>query len=137
MRRAGVVQEMHCALAATNIKLGTVISDLGGVSATLMLRELVAGRVDPQALAELARGNLRRKRKQLEAALVGVFGAHHRLILGQLLADIELFDEQIAAVGEELEGRLASERELIGRLDEIPASIGASPRSSSPKSAAT
>lgn len=119
-RRASVVQEMHCALEGTNIKLGSVVSDLSGVSATIMLRELVAGRVDPRALAELARGNLRRKRTQLEAALVGVFGPHHRLILGQLLADIELFDEQIIAVGQELEHRLASERELIERLDEIP-----------------
>lgn len=120
MRRAGIVQEMHCALEGTNIKLGTVVSDLSGLSATLILRELAAGRVDPVALAELARGRLRGKRAQLEAALVGVVGSHHRLILGQLLTDIELFDEQIAAVSEELERRLASEQELIERLDEIP-----------------
>lgn len=120
MRRAGIVQEMHCALEGTNIKLGTVVSDLSGMSATLILRELAAGRVDPVALAELARGRLRGKRAQLEAALVGVVGSHHRLILGQLLTDIELFDEQIAAVSEELERRLASEQELIERLDEIP-----------------
>ena len=39
MRRAAIVQEMHCALEGTNIKLGTVGSDLSGMSATLILRE--------------------------------------------------------------------------------------------------
>jgi transposase len=119
-RRAAIVQEMHCALEGTNIKLGCVVSDLSGLSATIILRELAAGRVDPVALAELARGRLRGKRAQLEAALVGVVGSHHRLIFSHLLADIELFDEQILAVSEELERRLASEQELIERLDEIP-----------------
>jgi transposase len=119
-QRVIVIQELHRVLEGTNIKLGSVVSDISGVSAGIMLRELVAGRVDPATLAELARGRLRSKRTQLEAALVGVVGAHHRLILGQLLADLELFDEQILAVGEELERRLNSEQELIERLDEIP-----------------
>ncbi len=117
---AAIVQQMHCALAGTNIKLGSVVSDLSGMSATIILRQLVAGRVDPKALAELARGRFRGKRAQLEAALVGVVSGHHRLIFGQLLADTELFDEQILAVSDELERRLASEQELIERLDEIP-----------------
>jgi transposase len=119
-RRVTVVQSLHCALEGTNIKISSVVSDLSGVSAVLILRELAAGRVDPAALAELARGRLRSKRAQLEAALVGVVGGHHRLIFGQLLSEIELLDEQILAVGEELERRLASEQELIDRLDEIP-----------------
>jgi transposase len=42
--------------------------------------------------------------------------------LSDLLAKIELFDEQILAVSEPLERRLASEQEFIERLDEIPSS---------------
>jgi len=120
VRRASTVQELHRALESTNIKLGSVASDLTGVSASLILRELVAGRGDPAALAQLAHGKLRAKLPALQAALVGVVGEHHRLILSHLLADIELFDEQIAAVGLAVEARLSSERDLMERLDEIP-----------------
>lgn len=73
---------------------------------------------------------------QLEAALVGVVGSHHRLIFSRLLADIELFDEQMLAVSEELERRLASERELIERLDEFPGINRASPKCCWPRLAA-
>lgn len=63
---------------------------------------------------------MRAKNAQLQAALVGIVGEHHRLILSQLLSEIELFEEQIQAAGEFIERRLGAERELIDRLDEIP-----------------
>jgi transposase len=41
------------------IKLGTVATDIFGVSGRAMLEALIAGRRDPKVLAELARGRLR------------------------------------------------------------------------------
>jgi transposase len=39
---------------------------------------LAAGTTDPALLADLARGLLRKKISQLQPALVGRFGPHHR-----------------------------------------------------------
>src|SRR5207245_4413218 len=103
-----------------NIKLGSVATDITGVSATAMLQHLLAGQTDPKFLAELARGLLRKKIPQLQQALQGVVRAHQQLILSQLLAEIEAHEEHIQALGVEIAKRLAAEQQLIERLDQIP-----------------
>ncbi|HZR16511.1 MAG TPA: IS110 family transposase [Verrucomicrobiae bacterium] len=119
-RRAQAVNELHKILESTNLKLGNVVSDLTGVSATEMLQALVAGKTDPAVLAELGRGQLRKKKPELQAALRGELRAHHKLILSQLLADISWCEEQIAEVSAEIAARLKEQDELIDRLDDIP-----------------
>ena len=119
-KKAAAVQELHHALESTNIKLSTVVSDLTGASASLILTQLLMGNTDPVKLSELAKGRLRNKLPQLQAALQGVVAAHHQIILSQLLAEIELFDEQIASVCETIGERLHPQHELIERLDQIP-----------------
>ena len=47
-----------------------------------MLEALVSGTRDPEVLAELARGRLRKKIPSSQRALDGRFGAHHALIVG-------------------------------------------------------
>jgi len=56
-----------------NIKLGSVASDVPGVSGRQMLKALIAGEQDPQQLAKLAQGRLREKIEQLQLALEGHF----------------------------------------------------------------
>jgi transposase len=119
-RRAQCVNEVQRTLEGTNIKLSSVASDITGVSATQMLEQLLAGQTDPDVLAELARGALRKKIPQLRQALQGTVRAHQQLILSQLLADIAACDEQIAALNTEIAGRLAQVQALLERLDEIP-----------------
>lgn len=119
-RRAQSVNELHKALESTNLKLGNVATDITGVSATDMLTQLLAGQTDPEVLAGLARGGLRKKKAQLVAALQGELREHHKLILTQLMADISWQEEQMAEVSAEIEKRLADQNELLGRLDEIP-----------------
>lgn len=118
-RRAQAINELQRTLEGTNIKLSSVATDITGVSATPMLEQLLAGQRDPALLAELAKGTLRRKLPQLREALRGVVRPHHELILGQLLADIQLCDEQVSALNGEIPQRLEKEQELLGRLDEI------------------
>jgi transposase len=119
-RRAQAVNELHKILESTNIKLGNVVSDLTGVSATEMLQALVEGKTDPAALAELGRGQLKKKKPELQAALRGELRAHHKLIISQLLADIRWCEEQTAEVSAEIAARLKEQEELIDRLDDIP-----------------
>jgi transposase len=118
-RRAQCINEMHRTLETTNIKLSSVATDITGVSATDMLQHLVAGQSDPEMLAELARGVLRKKIPQLRRALQGVVRSHHQVILSQLLADIEMFDEQVRGLDAEIAQRLIQEQALIERLDGI------------------
>jgi transposase len=110
--RARVVNRVEKLLESTNIKLSSVVTDVMGVSAKAMLRELAAGADDPQALAELAKGRLRNKMKDLEAALSGTVDEHHRFILAQQLGHIDFLDEQIEAMSRQISQHL----EQMGQL---------------------
>ena len=59
--RARMVNRVEKLLESSNIKLSSVVTDIMGVSAKAMLTELAAGVTDPQGLAELAKGRLRKK----------------------------------------------------------------------------
>ena len=100
--RARVVNRVEKLLESTNIKLSSVVSDVMGVSARAMLEEIAAGSDDPKALAELAKGRLRNKMKELEAALTGVVDEHHRFILAKQLAHIDFLDDQIEELSVEI-----------------------------------
>jgi len=68
-----------------NIKLASVASNVFGVSGRAMLRALIAGEASPEAMADLARGQLRRKRADLILALDGRLEEHHRYLLAMQL----------------------------------------------------
>jgi len=90
-------------LEDANLKLASVVSDIHGVSAQTMLHELVDDHTDPKQLAELARGALRRKRAELEAALTGRIRAHHRFLLAQHLVHLDFLDEQVDQFSQAIE----------------------------------
>ncbi len=71
--RAQVLNRLQKILEDANVKLAAVVSDINGVSALAMLRQLVMGITDAPTLASLARGTLRQKRAELEAACVDAF----------------------------------------------------------------
>src|SRR5215212_1522129 len=59
--RAREVNRLHKALEDAGIKLDTVAADIMGKSGRDMLDALVAGEIDPNVLAELARRRMRKK----------------------------------------------------------------------------
>ncbi len=121
--RTRVVNRLQKVLEDANIKLASVVSDIQGVSAQAMLKALVQGTTDAQALAELARGRLRCKLEELERALTGRVRPHHRFLLAELLAHLAFVDERIAHLEAEIERRLAEMPEFvaaIARLETIP-----------------
>jgi transposase len=77
------------------IKLGTVATDIFGVSGRAMLEALIAGQRDPKVLAELARGRLRVKHAALVQALTGRFDNHHAELARMLLDQIDALSGQI------------------------------------------
>jgi len=104
--RARIVNRVEKLLECTNIKLSSVVTDVMGVSAKAMLTELAAGASDPRALAELAKGRLRNKTKELEAALQGTISDNQRFILAQQLGHIDFLDEQIESLSQQISQHL-------------------------------
>ena len=104
--RSRTVNRVQKLLEGANIKLGSVVSDVQGVSAQAMLAELCTGKMSPQEMAQLARGRLRNKIPELEKALTGVVEAHHRFLLGKQLAHIDFLDEQVADLSAEIARQL-------------------------------
>src|SRR4051812_28657418 len=91
-----------------------------GVSGRAILAALLAGTSDPAVLAELAKGKLRKKRAELERALSGRVGDHHRLLLTTHLAHVDFLDEQIAQLSAAIAERLGPLEAELARLDTIP-----------------
>ena len=94
--RATVVNRVQKVLEDANIKLASVASDPLGVSGRAMLRAMIDGQEDADALAELARARLRGKLPQLKAALHGRVTDHHRFLLRTLLSQIESLELMVA-----------------------------------------
>ena len=100
----------------TGIKLDCVASDILGASGRAMLDALVQGTTDPEVLAELAKGKLRKKIPALREALRGRFDSEHALIVSQILAHIDFLEEAIDQLSAEIEERIAPfarQRELL------------------------
>jgi len=93
--RTGMLNRVHKTLETANIKLASVASEVHGVSGRAMLAAMIEGQSDPAALAELAKGRLRSKRSELTAALSGQVRGHHRIILSELLTQVDTLDESI------------------------------------------
>jgi transposase len=97
---------LHKVMQDTGVKLDSVASNLLGASGRAMLDALVSGTTDPEMLAELARGKLRKKIPALRQALEGRFSAKHALIVGQILAHIDFLDDAIERLSEAIEEQL-------------------------------
>jgi transposase len=113
---------LHKALEDTGIKLDCVATDILGVSGRAMLDALVAGTTDPEVLADLARGRLRKKIPALREALEGRFDSLHALLIGSILAHLDFLDEQIERLSDAIEEQLRPFQpavELLRTLDGI------------------
>jgi transposase len=84
-----------------------------------MLAALVAGERDPQVLAELAKGKLRKKLPQLRQALRGRFGEHHALLVGLALDHLEHLEAAIARLDARVDEVIAPFAVARDRLDTI------------------
>lgn len=118
--RATVANRLLKVLEEANIKLGSVVSDIQGKSARLILDAVLKGESDPEVLSDLAVGRLKEKREQLAQAVEGRVRGHHRLLIRQHLSHLDFLGEAIEQVSEEIEERLRPFDEAIRRLDAIP-----------------
>jgi len=118
--RSAAVNRIQKVLEDANIKLAGVATDIMGKSGRDILAALLEGALDAPAMADLARGKLRRKHEALEQALRGRMADHHRLLIALHLEHIDLLDEQIARLSADIAERLRPYEATLLRLETIP-----------------
>src|SRR5579859_225119 len=119
--RSREVNRLQKVLEDANLKLGSVATDVLGVSGRAMIEAILAGQEDPAVLAQLAKARLRNKIAELERALKGRVRDSHRLLLRLHLEHIDDLDAMLGRLDEEIEQRMPpfDVDELLSRLDEI------------------
>lgn len=107
-------------LESANVKLGSVATDVLGMSGTAIIEAMVAGETEPKKLAQLAKGLLRKKIPELELALDGKILEHHRKILAMQLGRLKAADTDVETLDAEIEARLGAYRKEESLLSTIP-----------------
>jgi transposase len=107
--RTSEIQRLAKALESAGIKLGSVVSEITGVSATAMIDALIDGERRGAMLADLARGRMRTAGKlaDLSMALTGRFTEHHALLCRLHRDRIAGFDVAVADLDERIAGKAA------------------------------
>jgi transposase len=118
--RASEVNRIQKVLEGANIKLSSVATDIMGVSGKAMLEAMIKGVDDPQVLADMAKGTLRKKKASLEEALQGIISNQQKMLLKIQIEHLEFLDKQIEQLDEEINKRMQPIEESIKSLDDIP-----------------
>ena len=118
--RSRHIQRLQKTLEDANIKLDSVISDILGLSGRRMIEALIAGEIDPNALAALAHRRIKASPAELEAALRGRVTRHHRFLLGLHLQQIDAIDAAINQIDPEVDALVEPFRTAVQLLTTIP-----------------
>jgi transposase len=117
--RTAEKQRVEKLLEDAQIKLSCVASNIFGVSGRQMLAAMLAGQHDPQILARMAHGRMRRKIPQLQEALTGQFTAHHAFLCQMMLDRIDDLTARIGQVTSRIDDQIAPYAHQVEQLDEI------------------
>jgi len=119
--RTSEIQRLAKALESAGIKLDSVVSDLTGKSAGLMIEALIDGERRGQVLADLAIGRMRTAGKlaDLSQALAGRFTDHHAALCRLHLDRIALFGTAVAGLEQKITAKASPYRRELDLLKSI------------------
>lgn len=100
------VQHMQKALTQMNLQLTNVLSDIVGESGQKILRAIVAGERDGQALAAMKNVRVRASVEEIASSLQGSWRAEHLFALKQALDAFDFVGTQLAECDGEIESQL-------------------------------
>ena len=115
-----VANRLHKVLEDANIKLGSVATDILGLSGRAMIHAQMEGEQDAATLAEMAQGKLRTRRPELKLALEGRVTPHHRRMLRMLWKELAAVEECIADVDREIQEVTQPYTSQIEQMDPVP-----------------
>jgi transposase len=118
--RAHQVNRIAKTLELANIKLASVATDIMGKTGRAILEALIAGKEDPEYLASLAQGLLKKKTEELREALCGRMTAHYAFLLQQYLKLIDNFEIQIKELDARIEESTRPFDPMCDKLRTIP-----------------
>ena len=118
--RNRVLNRIRRLLETVNVKLGSVVSDIGGKTARLILRQISRGNYVPEELAKLAKASLKNKKAELAASLNGFYTEHFRWLLAESLQELTHLDRELERIDKRLVRQLQPHSDLILRLCTIP-----------------
>ena len=118
--RNRVLNRIRRLLETANFKLGSVVSDISGRTAHLILDEIAHGNCDPKELAQLAKASLKNKKSELAASLHGFYSEHSRWLLSEAIQELADLDRKLEQVDKRLAKQLQPHVDLILRLCSIP-----------------
>jgi len=101
------VQRMQKALVQMNVQLSLVVADITGQTGMRILRDIIAGRTDPVALARHRDRRCNATETEIAAALTGNYRPEHLFALQQHLGLYDVHQAQIAACDDAIEQCLA------------------------------
>jgi transposase len=108
-------------LEDANIKLGSVLTDVFGVSGQRMLTVLVQqDSIDVETVAQLAHWKLQPKIEAIKKALEGHVTAHHRFLVQLSLDHMHYIEQQILRLDAEIAQRLVPYQKEYELLQTIP-----------------
>jgi transposase len=114
-----VANRIHKVLEDANIKLGSVATDILGLSGRDIIQALIDGEQDTNKLAERARGRLRGKIPELRRALRGNLQEHHRFQLRLHFDHLHHLGQLIEQLSERIAELCKPYRKQIEHLDQI------------------
>jgi hypothetical protein len=112
------IQRMQKALTQMNIQLANVISDLSGWTGMRIVRAILAGERDPQALAALSHPGIHATRDTIAKSLEGTWQPDLLFVLQQEVALYDAYQQRIAECDQVLHDHL---RGLANRSSDPPA----------------
>jgi transposase len=115
-----IINRIAGLLECANVKLGSVASNIVGVSGTRMLHAMAKGETNAERLSDLAVGSLQNKKEELKRALEGQFDPHFRFLLGELLEDLSHSERKVSHLEERIRAALAPHGDVVARLCTIP-----------------
>ena len=118
--RNRVLNRIRRLLETANLKLGSVVSDISGRTAHLILDAIAHGNCDPKELAQLAKASLKNKKAELAASLHGFYSEHFRWLLSEAVEERTDLDRKFEQVDRRLAQQLQPHADLILRLCTIP-----------------
>jgi transposase len=115
-----VANRLHKELEDANIKLGSVATDILGMSGRAIIHALIEGEQDATKLAAMAQGKLRSKTPELQRALKGRLTEHHRFMLRLLWEELRALEELMAKLDQQITEVTRPYTAEIERMDAVP-----------------
>src|SRR6516225_2647618 len=100
------IQRMQKALTQMNVQLANVISDLSGWTGLRIIRAILAGERDPQALAALSHPGIHATRETIAKSLEGTWQPDLLFVLQQEVALYDAYQQRIAECDQALQDHL-------------------------------